>query len=229
MIELIKNDSLDCLVLFGSHATNEADEDSDIDLLGINNSTLRTVRENGKVNLSLYSLTELKQMARSGNIFILHVILEGVCVFNPKVFDELKNEFQYKENYNIDIATAFYLANVILNEKDNISNWAVANKRISWCVRTILISISVENRKPVFSKRKLAMLCLSAGLSYEDSYLLVDAKSNKEKNDNILNCLSFFLDYYKNYNEEIVKNIFSSGIVVATLDSILNSSNFYDS
>lgn len=72
--------------------------------------------------------------------------------FNPKIFDELKNEFQYKENYNIDIATAFYLANVILNEKDNISNWAVANKRISWCVRTILISISVENRKPVFSK-----------------------------------------------------------------------------
>lgn len=84
MIELIKNDSLDCLVLFGSHATNEADEDSDIDLLGINNSTLRTVRENGKVNLSLYSLTELKQMARSGNIFILHVILRAFAFLTQR-------------------------------------------------------------------------------------------------------------------------------------------------
>lgn len=228
MIELIKNDSLNCLVLFGSHATNEADEDSDIDLLGINDSSLRTVRENGKVNLSLYSFSELKEMARAGNIFILHVILEGICVFNPRVFDELKREFHYKDDYNIDIATAFYLAKVILNERENISNWPIANKRISWCVRTILISISVEKRIPIFSKRKLAMSCINTGLSFEESFCLVDAKSNKERNEELLLSLSIFLEYYKDYNEEIKMNVFSSSIVVATLDSILNSSGFYD-
>lgn len=228
MIELIKNESLDCLVLFGSHATNEADNDSDIDLLGINNSTTRTVRENGKVNLSLYSLSELENMAKSGDIFILHVLLEGICVFNQDIFNRLKEKFKYKDNYNIDIATAFYLAGVILREKDNISNWAIANKRISWCVRTILISISVENRMPIFSKRKLSVSCVNYGLSFEDSFFLVDAKSNKEKNNKILNSLSIFLEHYKEKNKKMNLNVYSSGIVVATLDSILSTPTFYE-
>lgn len=228
MIDLIKNDDISCLVLFGSHATNDADEDSDIDLLGINKSTLRTVRENGKVNLSLYSLDELSRMAESGNIFILHIILEGICIFNPTIFNELKDKFKYKDNYNIDIATAFYLATVILREKDNISNWVIANKRISWCVRTILISISVQNRKPLFSKSKLASSCIESGLDFEESFSLIDAKSNKERNDKILDYLACFLDNYKDYNEEIVRSNFSSGIVVATLDSIFTTPPLYD-
>ncbi|NWA60024.1 nucleotidyltransferase domain-containing protein [Pantoea sp. B9002] len=228
MIDLIKNDDISCLVLFGSHATNDANEDSDIDLLGINKSTLRTVRENGKVNLSLYSLDELTRMAQSGNIFVLHILLEGICIYNPSIFNNLKEKFNYKDNYNIDIATAFYLAKTILNEKNNITNWAIANKRISWCVRTILISISVEDRKPIFSKSKLALSCMESGLDFKDSFSLIDAKSNKERNDRVLHYLSTFLDHYKNHNEDIVRNNFSSGIVVATLDSIFTSPSFYD-
>jgi len=228
MIDLIKNDDISCLVLFGSHATNEADKESDIDLLGINTSTLRTVRENGKVNLSLYSLDELMRMAQSGNIFLLHVLLEGICIYNSKMFDNLKESFKYKDNYDIDIATAFYLANTIFREKDNISNWMIANKRISWCVRTILISVSVHNRKPVFSKSKLALSCINVGLDYESSFSLIDAKSNKKRNDKVLNYLNVFLNYYNNYNEEIKNSRFSSGIVISTLDSIFKSPSFYD-
>ncbi|MFP2384587.1 nucleotidyltransferase family protein [Enterobacter ludwigii] len=228
MIELIKNDNISCLVLFGSHATNEASEDSDIDLLGINNSTLRTVRENGKVNLSLYSFSELMKMAKAGNIFILHVLMDGVCVFNQQIFNEIKDNFIYKKNYDIDIATAYYLARTILSEVDNISNWPVANKRISWCVRTILISISVEQRKPIFSKSKLASSCVNTGLCYEDAFSLVDAKSNKNKNTNVLNSLSKFLNHYRNYNKDIINKSFSSSIVVSTLDSILQNGSFYD-
>lgn len=228
MIDLIKNDDISCLVLFGSHATNEADEESDIDLLGINRSTLRTVRENGKVNLSLYSLDELTRMAQSGNIFLLHVLLEGICIYNPDIFNNLKDKFKYKENYDIDIATAFYLAKTIFRERDNISNWIVANKRISWCIRTILISISVHKRHPIFSKRKLASSCINTGLNYESSFSLIDAKSNKERNDNILNYLNVFLGFYDNYNEEIKNSCFSSGIVVSTLDSIFKTPSFYD-
>jgi len=64
------------LVLFGSHARGDASEISDVDILQVcpNPRASYTV---GKISYSNYTLQQLLRMARTGSLFVLHLLKES--------------------------------------------------------------------------------------------------------------------------------------------------------
>lgn len=198
---------------------------SDFDLLGINDSRDYTVKDVGKVNFSLYSTSESLKLASEGNLFFLHIVKEGKCLFNDAFFSRLKECFTYKESYLEDAVVAYFLAEKILAHKDIITNWVIANKRISWCVRTILIALSANEKSPIFSKYELANIAFKSNYSSQESLSLIDAKSTNDKDDKILSMLQDFLIEHCNLKGKISKGVlYSKGIVSSTLFSIINTS-----
>ncbi|HGY2284824.1 TPA: nucleotidyltransferase domain-containing protein [Citrobacter braakii] len=218
------NENLKSLILFGSHSRGDNTIDSDIDLLGIDDKQKFTVRNIGKVNFSFYSTDKSLEMCRQGDLFFLHIVSEGKCLFNDHFFNELRNSFRFKESYLSEAAVAYYLAQKIIKNSSDISNWIIANKRISWCVRTILIALSAEQRNPIYSKTELSTKLIEIGFENNSTMLLIDAKKFNTKNNEILSFLSYFLNKYKFLEKELnKKNFYSDGIVHSTLDAILNS------
>lgn len=224
MINNIAEKNLKCLILFGSHARGDHSLHSDIDLLGIETSQDYTVRNVNTVNFSFYSPERALLMSNQGDLFYLHIISEGKCLFNEDFFTDLKNNFRYKDNYLSESSTAYYLALKIYEQRDNVKNWEIANKRISWCVRTILIAIGAERRIPAFSKTSLALILSEHEYRFSDALFLIDAKNNKVRNDLVINNLFLFLQRFSYLNKFINKKMFySNGIIHSTIDAIINS------
>ena len=65
-------------------------------------------------------------------------------------------------------------------------------RRIAWCVRTILIAISAENKKPVFSSK-----ALSNSMPYFDIEILIELKENENVTTELLSELQRLLQYLK--------------------------------
>lgn len=142
-----------------------------------------------------------------------------------RFFSQLKESFIYKESYLEDAVVAYFLAEKILGHKDIITNWVIANKRISWCVRTILIALSANEKNPIFSKYELANVAFKRNYSPKESISLIDAKSRYKKDDKILLMLQDFLIEHQELKGQISKGIlYSKGIVSSTLFSIINTS-----
>ncbi|QRG79201.1 nucleotidyltransferase domain-containing protein [Citrobacter sp. R56] len=224
MIFESKNTDLKCLILFGSHARGDQTISSDIDLLGIDDSQKFTVRNIDTVNFSFYSSDRALHMSCSGDLFFMHIVNEGRCLFNDPFFEKLKSCFNFKESYLEEASTAYYLGLKIIELSNNITNWKMANKRISWCVRTILIALSAENRTPFFSKSELSNALIKEGCSHFESLLLIDAKNSQDKDERTLELLSELLKKYSFLHNLVnKKNFYSNGIVHTTLDAIINS------
>ncbi|KJV49916.1 hypothetical protein VH86_01780 [Pantoea sp. BL1] len=230
--------NIKCLVLFGSHARGDHDLHSDIDLLGIDNSYDYGVTSIKTTNLSLYSEEKLTEMMAQGDLFALHLKEEGICIFNDEIFNVIKKSFKYKDDYSSEIYTSYLLAKKILEREAEIKDWAFANRRISWCIRTFLISLSAEKRTPFFSKKAMSTFANDISnktinkLSFEDQYFLIDAKAHSSKNEKILTLLSIFLHCFSEFDDEnkITKRVFySSGVVCNTLESLFHDlKNYYE-
>ncbi len=67
------------LILFGSYSRGDYDLTSDIDVLEVTQRVEKPY-SNGEINFSTYSLEQLRKMASEGNLFILHLILEGKLI-----------------------------------------------------------------------------------------------------------------------------------------------------
>ncbi|HCT4437804.1 TPA: nucleotidyltransferase domain-containing protein [Klebsiella aerogenes] len=230
MISYIIEKNLKSLILFGSHARGDHTIDSDVDLLGIEDSKNHTVCNVKSINLSLYSSEKSLSMCQHGDLFFLHIVTEGQSLFNNSHLHKLKSAFHYKNSYITEAASAYYLALKIFESQNEIINWPIANKRISWCVRTILIAISAENRSPIFSKSQLAKALANHNLSYNDAFMLIDAKNHKDKNYTILTLLKLFLDNYHYLKKEVnKKEFYTNGIVHSTIEAILRKTpNSYE-
>ena len=216
--------NLSCLILFGSHARGDNDQYSDLDLLGIDDNQHHTVRDYGKVNFSLYSSTEAIEMVKRGDLFFLHIIREGKCIYNEEFFLNLQKEFKFKKSYFEEASIAHFLGENILKNEHKIKNWAIANKRISWCVRTILISESADIRLPVFSKIKLSKVLSNKKFSDSDSLYLIDAKSKKNKDSRLIILLNCFLEQYQHLKTDNKKGyLYSQSIVSSTLEKIIST------
>lgn len=226
------SENLQCLILFGSHARGDIDQNSDLDLLGVDNINQHKTISINKVNLSLYSYEHLINMAKDGDPFVFHLINEGKCLFGNEIFDHLNNSFQYKENtlYLNDAKAACYLATKIYQNRDAIatSKWWLANKRISWCIRTIIISLLMCKREAVFSKHELAIHITEQikKINQEDAFLLVDAKSHKNKDDKILELLLEFISSQPELHQVDKTDIYSRDIISKTINSIISDEKY---
>ncbi|EKS7398198.1 nucleotidyltransferase domain-containing protein [Enterobacter roggenkampii] len=196
MKNIIDNISLDCLVVIGSHARGDDDRHSDVDLLGIVENSPPEMINVKKINLAIYSEHDMSQMMQSGNLFALHIVNEGIPLTNELLFKKLCTCFTYKDSYAREKKVAYLMGSMILGHRESITNWAVVNKRIAWCVRTYILSLMAEKRTPMFSKNEIAFFGSNAHneLSYADLLELINAKQISGYSENIFNTFIRFMN-----------------------------------
>jgi hypothetical protein len=72
----------EALMLYGSQARGSADAGSDVDVLAVtlDRASSTTV---GRVNISSYTPSQLRKMAKNSSLFVLHLLTEGITISDP--------------------------------------------------------------------------------------------------------------------------------------------------
>lgn len=142
--------------LYGSRARGDQSENSDTDILLITDDGQIQHKSASNLSLSFYPLSDLRNRAQEGDLFLYHVLSEGNVLYDPlSLFAELKDGFQFKSSYDSEIDSANEIAWFITKCSDELLSSPLLPKRIAWCVRTILISLSANRGSPVFSLERL--------------------------------------------------------------------------
>ncbi|MDV2100106.1 nucleotidyltransferase domain-containing protein [Serratia marcescens] len=184
------------LAIYGSTARGEQTDTSDVDMFAIYDGLHYKMVVKGKLNIAMYPMALAEKIMEGGSLFALHLKEEGVSVFNEELFEKISSSFRYKENYSKDIDTATKLLQFICTDNKKIKNKFLMNKRVSWCVRTILISLSAEMRTPLFSKESLAMKFSTESITYQDISTLIALKSSQVDIKNTISICYNFLSVY---------------------------------
>lgn len=143
-------------LLFGSLARADQSEGSDTDLLmiGLDEETRHV--SIGHLSLFLYPWRQLEQDARDGDLFVCHLVREAKPLIDPDNYlPRLRQVFQFRSSYVDEIARASDFGWFLVNFGAEL-NPQLLTKRTLWCVRTILIARSAEEREPVFAPETLA-------------------------------------------------------------------------
>ena len=97
------------------------------------------------------------ERADGGDLFFLHIVREAVAIYDQDgAFEKLKSVFRLRADYSREVLNAAELGFALLCNIDNFKNYFYINKRLAWCLRTILIALSAERGSPVFSAKELA-------------------------------------------------------------------------
>ena len=175
-------------LLFGSLARADQSEGSDTDLLmiGLDEETRHVSVSH--LSLFLYPWRQLEQNAREGDLFVCHLVREAKPLIDPDGYlPRLQRAFQFRSNYAAEIARASDFGWFLVNFGAEL-NPQLLTKRALWCVRTILIARSAEERDPVFAPDRLAELTPS--LSAQD---LLRNRRRPRENIAVQNTLRRFL------------------------------------
>ncbi|MBL0868685.1 nucleotidyltransferase domain-containing protein [Pectobacterium carotovorum] len=144
------------LTIYGSRSRGDYTNSSDIDLFAITDEDHYKMVIEGKTNLACYPKGLAEQRAMNGDLFILHICREAKEIYGDGFYlNYLKNIFKYKPNYHHEKNNAAELAWSLIDLSSKFRNVLLLNRRIAWCVRTILIASAAESREPIFSKESL--------------------------------------------------------------------------
>jgi len=145
------------MLLFGSHARGDEDIYSDTDLLLISEDDRPQHVEKGHLSTSIYPLDDLLRRASSGDLFVCHLAREAKAIYDPAgQLELLRESFVFRASYEREIMHASDLGWFIIDFGHRGHLQSLINRRIAWCVRTILIAKSAELKRPVFSARELS-------------------------------------------------------------------------
>lgn len=181
--------SINSLLLYGSHARSDNTESSDIDLFAISDEPNYQMIVQGKTNIACYPEMLAYERSQNGDLFILHICSEAKPIYDPEnKLETLREKFKYKDNYKTEKTQASDLGWFLVDNWRQIKNYALINKRIAWCVRTILIASSAEQRTPIFSSAELSLFSKK---NY--TKILIDSKNSQARNPEIVDHLSNFL------------------------------------
>lgn len=153
------------IILYGSRARGEMREGADVDLIAADpDGSIRKPRDINGVSLHFYPQPWLIEEARSGNLFVNHVAFEGVALLDPDHFlRTLQSEFRVRSSYRSDVELADRVARAVLH-----SDWgfdASIRRRYFWAIRTILISRTADDGKPIFGSKELEKFSEIKGLA----------------------------------------------------------------
>ncbi len=177
------------VALYGSRARGDQTEISDTDLLFVTSDERIHHTHARNLSLSYYPLENLKSRACEGDLFLFHVLNEGEVLYDPyNTFLDLENSFKLKKSYEDEIEKANELAWFIIKNSANLESYPVLPKRIAWCVRTILISMTAEEGAPTFSPEELDQF--HAGHNVLN---LIKSKDDKNVSHNLIPDLEDFL------------------------------------
>lgn len=180
------------LALYGSSARGDNNELSDVDLFAITDDDEYRMLVDGKINMACYPLPLALERAKDGDLFILHICTEAkeIYAFSGE-FQQLKTTYCYKETYSREIAHASDLAWFLVDTGSHFRNFTLLNKRIAWCVRTILIAKSAEIKTPCFAASDLSTF---SGTPH--TALLIDGKNSVIFRPELLEYLVVFLNIH---------------------------------
>lgn len=152
------------VILYGSRARGDHRPNSDIDLILSEKrggpSAPKTL--NG-ASVHFYPQNWLRARAKSGDLFVAHVALEGQGICDPDNFlSQLRKELKLKPSYANEKAVAA-AAVALLTRKD----WEFVSevkRRYFWALRTIGATISAEKGRPVFASGAVEEVLQISGL-----------------------------------------------------------------
>ena len=149
------------MILYGSRARDDNSSRSDVDILLITSENKISHTKINSLSVSFYPLDVLMEKAKSGDLFVLHLVLEGKLLFgSAAAMEEIRAAFRSKANYLEDIRSAADLGWMIARYGDEFDQHLVA-RRATWCVRTVLIALSVQRGQPTFSSKGLTAIAPS--------------------------------------------------------------------
>lgn len=149
-------------LLFGSLARADHSEGSDTDLLMISLDEDTRHVSVGHLSLYLFPWHLLQRNARNGDLFVCHLVREAKPLIDPDNYlPKLQAAFQFRSTYRDEIDRATDLGWYLVRFGDEL-NSSLMTKRALWCIRTILIARTAEQRDPVFAPQRLAEQTRSA-------------------------------------------------------------------
>jgi hypothetical protein len=145
------------LALFGSRARQDNDDDSDFDLLAITTDAGPSTVARNKFTLTLCALEHIIGRARRGDLFTLHIVSEGKVIYDTAhVFEQIADAFRYKSDYTREIKLASDFGWLLVRNCERFKDKKEFAKRLVWSTRTILIAMAANQRRPIFSAKKLS-------------------------------------------------------------------------
>lgn len=162
------------LSLYGSRARHDYSKSSDTDLFAITDDQRYQMLVNGKTNIACYPVDLAISRANGGDLFFLHIVTEAISLYDPqKYFEGVRGAFRYKKSYQSEVRNASELGYALLRNNELAEDFSLYNKRLVWCIRTILIARCAEEKQPKFSAEDLSHHfgepCISRVISIKDS------------------------------------------------------------
>jgi len=209
--------TISAMFLFGSHARGDEDIYSDTDLLLISHDDRPQHVQKGHLSTSIYPLDDLLRRAQQGDLFVCHIVREAKAIYDPtNQLDLLRDHFILRASYAPEITQASDLGWFIVDYGHEARFQSLLNRRIAWCVRTILIAKSAEQKRPVFSAAELAAFAASS-----DVLRLIKNKETDRADPNALSMLgNFLLSFGK---ARFQRNVTSYGAYVKHFSETRNS------
>lgn len=145
---------LPTVILFGSAARGDNDAKSDIDVLILEKGAFPHALRKDKLEIQTLSTEEAQRKAENGDLFMIHILHEGVVMSDPcNFFAELRESLVIRRSYNQEKREALILASFIEANWRSFGDTRLLNKRIAWSVRTAVIAELVEEGRLIFSPK----------------------------------------------------------------------------
>jgi hypothetical protein len=155
----IDEENRDSYLLYGSYARGDYESSSDIDILRITTSRMRTQRIDGSASLHIYDIKDLLEMARRGSLFILHLVREAKPIVDPCGYlGDLSAAFQKPDSYASDARRTVGPASALLDISESLFETApprFMDATLFLC-RTLLYAEHADRGPFSFSLRTLA-------------------------------------------------------------------------
>lgn len=208
------------LALFGSTARSDRELGSDIDMIGIYNGAGIQSKNKSLISLFLYPEELLISKMETGDLFALHLVKESTPIYGRDIFEKIFNEFRYKNTYENEILQSIFLAKKIIAHYETLSNKGMANKKIAWCLRTLIIAISAQERNPVFSKKSISEYVKIESISPKDILNIINFKEVSFEIPNFIlsKALDFFVFFEKKYTDKYF--FYQDAFVIESLEKL---------
>lgn len=147
---------ISAILLFGSRARRDVRRGSDTDLLLIGPPGQPRHKSIGHLSMFFYGWDTLANSARTGDLFVCHIVREARVVFDPGLqLEHLRSLFRLRGSYAREIAQALDLGWFLDRHAPALDGRVVA-RRMIWCIRTVLIARLAEQGRPAFAPTALA-------------------------------------------------------------------------